>query len=147
MEKSSKAELEKTAKEVMKAHNVVSIIATDDDNYFLPNSSGISAAREHGRAVKSELYVFGEPIKELDRVAANADADQVVAGNASATAVNDAKDAHDAAAVIARKEVLIRIEQLAQEGNKVPAIKKQLIKEKYDAALIEEMLNAQASHS
>lgn len=147
MERKSKAELSKTANQVMKSHNVNSAIATDDGNVFLADSEGVSAARNHARSIGSELFVFGEPVAQLERVANKADADQVVAGQASATGVENQKDTEAPAVVAARKEILIRIEQLAQEKKKPEEIKKILKKEKFDADMIEEFLNAQVTHS
>lgn len=147
MERKTKAELSKLANEVMKAHKVDSAIVVDDGNVFLPDSEGISAARNYARSIGSELFVFGEKIERLERLSNVADADQVVAGQASATEVENEKDKEKAEAVIARKEILIRIEQLAQEKKTPKQMATQLKKEEFDADLIEEMLNAQATHS
>ncbi len=104
-------------------------------------------AVQFARSIGSDLLVVGEPIAQLERVANKADADQVVAGQASATDVENQKDKEKAEVVKARKEILIRIEQMAQEDKTPKQMKAQLKKEEFDADLIEEFLNAQATHN
>lgn len=142
MKRLSKAELATLAKQVMKNHNCSSAFATDDGSIFLGNSEGKSAAENHAREIKSELFTFGE--KDTIPGEDGTDGDKKVGGQASAKSVENTKQKLNDAGSTAAKDVLVRIEELKLADKKLSQIKWALKKEGFAPEVIVEGIKTAA---